>query len=369
MKNPLISLILCSRNDSYMGNSRWRLETSINLAILNAKKVNFDSDLEILVSDWGSEIPLSQVLNLVPEADDIVKFIHVPPDIAKVEQKDSKFPEVIALNAAARRASGEYIGRIDNDTVVGQDFFAKFRKLHENKSTEELDLKDSFMFVERRSIPFRVSRISLPLLHIEKFIERFKNHFQIESARDWGKEFWWSPVGIMIFHREIWNSCRGYDEKFLYWGWMEGDLALRLGQKHKVVEFSKFVGHHFYHLEHYPSLTAYKDRNGPATPRKKNEPVFDNLNYSENDENWGMKNFNQIKISCFSQNSINKYYDPRKIRFYQPVISSIRIYFALAVRKFDQLRMSFSPFVNTFMSNIRILIGSVKNRFLDFIVS
>ena len=37
----IISLILCSRNDSYMGNSRWRLETSINLALLNAKEANF----------------------------------------------------------------------------------------------------------------------------------------------------------------------------------------------------------------------------------------------------------------------------------------------------------------------------------------
>ena len=106
-----------------MGNSRWRLETSINLALLNAKRADFLDQLEIIVSDWGSEIPLRDVLQLVPEAEGRVKFIHTPNDIAIVEQKDSKFPEVIALNAAARRASGEYIGRIDNDTVVGAEFF------------------------------------------------------------------------------------------------------------------------------------------------------------------------------------------------------------------------------------------------------
>src|SRR6056300_1554316 len=106
MSNPLISLILCSRNDSYMGNSRWRLETSINLALLNAKDANFMDKLEVVVSDWGSEVPLSEVLNLIPEAKGRVKFVHVPTDIAQVEQKDSKFPEVIALNAAARRSSG-----------------------------------------------------------------------------------------------------------------------------------------------------------------------------------------------------------------------------------------------------------------------
>ena len=90
--NALISLILCSRNDSYMGNSRWRLETSINLALLNAKEANFLDKLEIVVSDWGSEIPLSEVLNLVPEAKDRVKFVHVPPDIAKVEAKRQQVP-------------------------------------------------------------------------------------------------------------------------------------------------------------------------------------------------------------------------------------------------------------------------------------
>ena len=129
MSSPIISLILCSRNDSYMGNSRWRLETSLNLALLNARKANFLDNLEIVVSDWGSKVPLSDVLNLVPEAKGRVKFVHVPSDVAKAEQKDSKFPEVIALNAAARRATGQYIGRIDNDTIVGREFFENFDNL------------------------------------------------------------------------------------------------------------------------------------------------------------------------------------------------------------------------------------------------
>jgi hypothetical protein len=51
-----------------MGNSRWRLETSINLVLLNAKEANFLEKLEIIVADWGSEVPLSDVLNLVQEA-------------------------------------------------------------------------------------------------------------------------------------------------------------------------------------------------------------------------------------------------------------------------------------------------------------
>ena len=105
-----------------MGNSRWRLETSINLALLNAKKIGLLDDIEIIVTDWGSEVPLSSVLSLINEAERRVKFINIPTKIAEKEQKDSKFPEVIALNVAARRATGDYIGRIDNDTIVGRNF-------------------------------------------------------------------------------------------------------------------------------------------------------------------------------------------------------------------------------------------------------
>ena len=264
---------------------------SINLALLNAKEAGFYDKLEIIVSDWGSDEPLSEVLSLVPEAEGRVIFVHIPPAVARKEQKDSKFPEVLALNAAARRASGEYIGRIDNDTVVGPNFFRCLDNLQLKGSANEIDLKDSFLFVERKSIPYRISKLSLPLHQIKRFIKFFKNCFKLESATEWGREFWWSPVGIMMFHHDIWKASRGYDERLIYWGWMEGDLALRLGQKHKVIEFSKFVGHDFYHLEHYSNLTEYKDRNGTATPRKKNEPRFDDLNYRENGENWGLSDY------------------------------------------------------------------------------
>lgn len=348
-----------------MGNSKWRLETSINLALLNAKKADFLEQLEIIVSDWGSEIPLREVLKLVPEAEGRVKFVHTPNDIAIKEQKKSKFPEVIALNAAARRASGEFIGRIDNDTIVGEEFFRKFAKLHRNNPTDELDLKDSFLFVERKSVPYRISRLSLNLNQIDSFITFFKNHFRIESATDWGKEFWWSPVGIMIFHRRIWKATRGYDERLIYWGWMEGDLALRLGQKHAVVEFKKFVGHDFYHLEHYPSLTAYKDRNGPATPRQKNEPVFEGLSYTVNNEDWGLWQKKEITIEDYKLIKTNQWF----IFALNKLFFVPRIILGLLLRKIDQIRMHGLGFISYKVSSLRIFLGKIKSKFFKLLVS
>src|SRR5262245_26804950 len=115
-KLPL-SLILCSRNDNYMGDSRWRLETTLNYVADQVKALGRTKDVEVLVVDWGSAIPLRDVLRLTPEATGIVSFIWIPPEIARPLQKDSPFPEVLALNAAARRAKGTFVGRIDQDTL------------------------------------------------------------------------------------------------------------------------------------------------------------------------------------------------------------------------------------------------------------
>lgn len=330
-----------------MGNSRWRLETSINLALLNAKKAGFLDQLEIIVSDWGSEIPLLEVLQLVPEADERVKFVHTPSDISIIEQKDSKFPEVIALNAAARRSSGEYIGRIDNDTIVGVDFFRNFEQLYKKNPSDELDLADSFLFVERKSIPYRISRLSLQLPMITFFIRMFSSFLKLESAKDWSREFWWSPVGIMMFHRKIWNATQGYDERLIYWGWMEGDLALRLEQKHKIVEFSKFVGYNFYHLEHYSNLVEYKDRNGTATPRKKNEPKFKGLNYCENNNNWGL-HASPIELTEYQYSRFSRSFCSIPLDF-------IRLLIGILLLMKDKVRDSYS---NIF-PKLRIFLGRI----------
>jgi len=308
-KDIILSLILCSRNDSYMGNARWRLETTINQTLHHAKEAGFLNEIEILVSDWGSEKPLRNVLSLIDEAENRVYFLEIPPKVAAKEQKDSKFAEVIALNSVARRANGDFIGRIDNDTIIGKDFFIRFFSLIKNSTNLYFKLDDAFLFVERRSVPYRFSSKSYPLSNVELFLHLFGKILTIESARQYGKPFWWSPVGIMLFHKDIWHACRGYDEKLLYWGWMEGDIALRLRQKHHLIDFKDHVGNFFFHLEHYPNLTAYKDRNGPATPRKKNQVTTEKLEFAPNKKNWGLAEY-ELELVTYKSKIVENYKSP-----------------------------------------------------------
>jgi len=154
---PVLSLVLCSRNDAYMGDSRWRFETTINFTAARVREARRLTDVEIIVADWGSEVPLQQVIRLTADAAAMTRIVHVPPAVAVRLQGDSAFPEVLALNAAIRRASGTFIGRIDQDTLVGGRFIEYFFRVLEGGVAWPASLDRSVWYANRRSIPFRLA--------------------------------------------------------------------------------------------------------------------------------------------------------------------------------------------------------------------
>ena len=98
---------------------------------------------------------LQEVLQLTPAAAKITSFLLIPPDVARPLQKDSPFAEVLALNAAARRARGAYVGRIDQDTLVGRRFLEVFFGLHDGRQKLEVPLDRALLFSNVRMVPYR----------------------------------------------------------------------------------------------------------------------------------------------------------------------------------------------------------------------
>ena len=147
--NCVLSLILCSRNDNFQGNSLWRLQTTLNYLAESYIALNRKYQIEVLVVDWGSEIPLRKDLLLLKEAAEITRFIEISPQFAKKHQADSPFAEVLALNIAVRRAKGEYIGRIDQDTLVTTSFFRIFFSLYNATIKTAFSLDNSFFFCRK----------------------------------------------------------------------------------------------------------------------------------------------------------------------------------------------------------------------------
>jgi hypothetical protein len=287
-QKPILSLILCSRNDEYMGNSRWRLRTALNYLAKNVQELNKENLVEVLVADWGSEVPLAEVLQLTPEAARLTSFVLIPAGLANQLQGDSAFPEVLALNAVARRARGEYLGRIDQDTLVGKRFLSFFFDLYEDKRTLALPLDSALLFANRRDIPYRFSVRCPPLASVEMMIAIFGSALKVWTLPD--RPFWTYWVGIWLIHRDLWNECGGYDETLIHYNWMETDMIVRLKQKYEVVNLGQLVDFDFYHLEHYHPHVAWVARNHP----KKNQSV--NLkdaprSFHPNGTDWGLNQF------------------------------------------------------------------------------
>ena len=251
---PRLSCILCSRNDAYMGNSRWRLETSLNYLGEQAAALGLGpADLEVLVTDWGSEVPLHEAVSLTPAAHRLTRFLHVPPETARARQGASPFPEVLALNAAARRASGDFIGRIDQDTLTGRRFLSWCFGGTPDPRT--------LYFANRRDLPYRFAAASPSLATVTRFVEAHGAAMPVHRQNPFtGHLYWTSAVGIWLASRAIWEEAGGYDERLIFYNWMETDMIHRLRTRYPIADLGAATDWDFYHLEHYHPLRAWAAR-------------------------------------------------------------------------------------------------------------
>jgi len=293
---PALSLILCSRNDSYMGNSRWRLETTLNYIGDQVASLGRSDAVEILVTDWGSDVPLQQVLPLHPAAARIVSFLWIPPDIARRLQKDSLFPEVLALNAAARRAKGEYIGRIDQDTLVGRRALEVFFDLYGGDRCLEVPLNRALLYSNRRGISFHFAARCPAYRHVAEYVRRFGQRCRLDRLEDMrDREFWTYAVGIWLIHRDLWFDCGGYDERYIHYNWMEVEMITRLRQKYPLIDFGKIVDHDFYHLGHNnPRVRVARQETGQQVNSFDLHSATSSLPYHPNIDAWGLA---ELKLS------------------------------------------------------------------------
>lgn len=249
---PALSLILCSRNDRYMGNSIWRLQTALDYVALTLAAIGRNDDVEILVTDWGSTTPLRDAVTLSEAAARMTTFITVPPETANALQQDSPFAEVVALNIAARRARGTFIGRIDQDTLVGPTFLRTFFDIADG--TRVLDAPLAMGFSNIKYIDYRVAVRCPPFTSIVWFVRAFGRRLRRQNWRS-VVPFYEDAVGIWLVRRDVWDECGGYDERMIYMNAMESNMVKRLQMKYAIVDLGALCSHDFYHLEHYDPWT------------------------------------------------------------------------------------------------------------------
>lgn len=282
---PALSLVLCSRNDAYMGDSRFRLETTLNYTANAVASLGMDDDVELVVADWGSDVPLADAVRLGPAAARLTRFVCVPPGLARARQGRSPFPEVLALNAAARRARGAFIGRIDQDTLTGARFIETFVRWARGHSPLPAaftrPLAETLLFANRRSIPYRLAVRLPPLGPLTRFLRDRGGDLAVETAR----VFYRSDVGVWLAHRDLWEACGGYDERMIFMNEMDPDMVERLRTRHPLVDLGPLIGWDFYHLDHYHP----RGSRASATHREVNTThVFPSLGFRPSGDGWGL---------------------------------------------------------------------------------
>lgn len=268
---PVLSIVISGRNDNYMGNSNWRMETTINFLAKAACKVNQLSNIELIIVDWRSRVPLYQVLNLTEQARQITKFIVVP--ISYNINGDSDFPSSVAANVGIRRALGDFTALSTADLVFTENFLKKLFNILSGKYEIGKPVDKSLLQFNRKSIPLEISNQELSLFEIDKYIIKNGKQLPVEPL----VPYYLAPSSIQLMHRDLWYESHSFDEGLIHPGWSDIDLCLRMRLKYSVVDMSKEEDMYLYHLDHYT----------PGFVRRKINPLVINP-FVVNDENWGL---------------------------------------------------------------------------------
>jgi hypothetical protein len=251
-----ISYLIASRNDHFCGNPMDRLRLVLK------RVLEVGEDFEVIVADWGSDVPIYEVMKGQLPATGKIRFLHISNNITG--KIPTPFSEVHALNAAVRRSRGIFAGRIDQDTLIGKRFSGWV--------THVLDAEDRRAYFSMRR----------DLKRGETAVNADAPVWQGCPA-DW-EHYLIGAVGILLAPRRLWHWTRGYDERLVLRNHMEHDLCMRFGNLTGLRNLGAILDCDFYHLWHEEAAGA------AANPQKTLDQLANDAkqNLRANDENWGL---------------------------------------------------------------------------------
>ncbi len=270
--------MVSGRKDNYMGNFSYRLATSINYIPQGAKKLKRLQDIEIVVTDWNSDVPLAEDLPLSKESAEICRFVCVLPEIAKlVQQPEQSFYITCAVNTSLRRATGKFIFLTNADLLIPYYSLRLLLDLAHGKLELPLPLEQIVFFAGRQHIPWQMTQ-SQPTL------EGWDNYLTLNGALlplEQGHAGLGTHLAGHMMHRSLWELSGAYNEEFFYWGWADAELTLRYTQNYPWIHLAA-LGMHFYEMEHW-----VENRRSPID----RNPYTVSPTLKANSDNWGLGNY------------------------------------------------------------------------------
>ena len=277
-RSKLLSICLVGRNDNYGGNFRYRLETALNHLAKNAAELNLLSLMEVIVTDWNSEQKLGNALMLSPEARQLIRFIYVPPEIAKpLNPANKSFNIDLACNVAMRRAAGRFVMCMGGDVLLSQASLKNLMDLLQGKMKAPIDIDKSLLLLHRKFIPWQLVANEPSIEALDDFL--FHNSWKFRTEiYDSGLN---SGMGAFLMNRRILHECRGVNEGLGKWGWSDIELSLRINQKYPSVVLT--------HLGIYSYELDIKTETRTQLIQESN-PQVASKSFESNTPAWGMAN-------------------------------------------------------------------------------
>ncbi len=256
MKNSkpkyLISFVLSGRNDNYLGDFKYRITTAINYLCRNVKKIGRLKDIEVIIVDWNSEIPLAQEIYIAKEINEACKFIYVPPAIAsKYNPNNGPFNGSVALNIGIRRAEGEFILMMPADILFSVPSLNNLFSLLDKKNNTVFDLNKTMMNISRKYIPWQIVKKNPCLFEWDRYLQ-LHNKYLDNNIFSWPGIC--GGMGAILMNNFLWKKAQGLNENFKGWGGNDVDIGLRINQFYPSINLDYF-GINLYDMQQ--SLVEY----------------------------------------------------------------------------------------------------------------
>ena len=236
----VLSICLCGRNDNYGHDFKRRFKLAMDFLAWSAEKAGVLDQLEVVFCDWNSDSPLHEVMQLTPAAAKIVRFVIVPPDIAKLHNSPSSpMNTCAAFNTAARRSKGRFVTTGPCDILYTRWTIEALIKVLNGTLSVPFDVRNSVMLVPRKLLDadsceaayFDTPETTEALL--SNAMSYILHPFELTPGSNAGS-------AMYIFPKELFEKVYGNDESFWGWGYSDNDIALRVSAVSKVYSLEAF---------------------------------------------------------------------------------------------------------------------------------
>lgn len=285
-EKKLLSIIVPGRNDDYYGNFKYRITTCLNYLAKSIKKSGRLEDVEILITDWNSSVPLNRVLLLSREASEICRFIRVPPSVAVLKHHDQRqtFNIACAMNVGLRRARGYFSIAMPADVLFPEYSFRTLFDLLDKKISIPFDLNACLFLFSGGFFKWDVCSAEPALDELDRCLMMCGEEAQ--RNKDW-PGLGLGSVGYMTASA-IWHDCHGYDEDLSLWGWNDAEAMLRMSQRYPWFDLAN-IGVRGFILEHDDPFNSSAAKNFTSYAGNYN-PARIHASFEVNDKNWGFGN-------------------------------------------------------------------------------